>query len=616
MEDLSERVIRALSELALQGEAEITGVEFARFVSRLAPSEPAGAVFGAYLVSAALEESHTCLRIDRKPDFAGMAMEVAESMGIDMEMIRRDIFRSASVGRPGQRRPMILHDNMLYIHRYWSYEKKLAELLTARSGGELPDEYRAAALDIVNRLFPERAPGGPDWQKLAVLSALHSGLLVISGGPGTGKTRTVTAIMAALVELDMLMNDTDGLVICMCAPTGKAASRLGESVASASAELDLAARVVEAMPSRAHTIHRLLGSGNVPGSFRFNSENPLPCDVVIVDEASMVDLPLMAHLVEALSPSARLVLLGDRDQLASVEAGCVLRDICMGEKLCSYSDAFVKRALEAGEKVEPGRGGDACPLRDSMITLEYNYRFRDSSGIDELAAAVNRGDFQEVRDILVSDRFSHVNFVSDRDMRLSRLLDESAGEFAGRLLNAASPEEAIDSMEGMKILCGVRHGGAGVKNINSYVGERFFMAAGMKIYRGMPVIINRNDYRLELFNGDTGIIWPDASGTLKAWFRFGKDDMRSYAVSRLPAFETAWAVTVHRSQGSEFRRALIVLPPESGRMPGRELLYTAITRAREGVTVWGSWNGLRACVETPARRDSGLGMMLWEASGQ
>ena len=606
-----ERLIRALSRAALNGDADIAGVELARFITRISPHEPASVAFGAYLAAAAIHDSHTCLRLDRAPDLTENMQELVASCGLDVERVVKDIENSETVGREGDSLPLLLHDNRLYLHRYWSYEKALSELIIKKAQGgpeDLGAGYREQAVKVVQRLFPAKAPEAPDWQKLATLRALFTDILIISGGPGTGKTRTVTAIMAALIETD----PKSDISIVMCAPTGKAAARLTESVASASRSFNLSEGILEKMPKKASTIHRLLGAVPVTGGFRHNRENPLPYKVVIVDEASMVDLSMMAHLVDALAPDTKLILLGDRDQLASVEAGSVLGDICMGERLFSYSKSFVKIAEQADEHVSDEQEKGTHPLRDSIITLKHNYRFNGESGIDELALAVREGDYKAVKEILLSKEKGRVNFIPSMEKGLSRLVEHEAGSFINSVYAAKSPAEAIKRMEGVKILCGIKRGGAGVEDINNYVAARFFRTRGMNmVYRGMPVIINRNDYRLELFNGDTGIIWPGAGGGLKAWFRFGGDDLRAFSISRLPPFEPAWAVTVHRSQGSEFMKAIVMLPYEKGRMPGRELLYTAITRAREEVTVWGGWEDLRACVETPTRRDSGLGGMLW-----
>lgn len=610
-------MIRELAAAAGRGEASRLGSEFARFIARIAPEESCGVILGVYLACAVLEDSHTCLVLD--PDVLSTA---AEAKGIclkDARAVIKDIREAGVVGRPGDLKPLILDGNRLYLHRYWRYEQRIAGRLLALAGIRSRPSDELAAVELVKQFFP-RCPARPDWQKIAVFNALYRNLLVISGGPGTGKTRTITAVMAVLLAA----SEKKDLIIAMCAPTGKAAARLTESVAEAIPEFGLPAGIVERMPVKAHTIHRLLGAGLKPGVFRFNRETPLPHDVVIVDEVSMVDLPMMVHLLDALHEHAKLVLLGDRDQLASVEAGSVLRDICAGSGSFSYSHDFVERAGKIGEKIEPEISGSnsaegrSTELRDCIIVLGHSYRFSEGTGIAELASAVNRGRFTEVSEILGNRRFPRVRFISAAKTDLPALLESEVSGFIRELPASESQQQALKKMGDFRILCGLKRGYTGVEYINRHIAAHFFQAMeghGRGLYRGLPVIINRNDYMLGLYNGDTGIAWPDETGRLRIWFDAGENGLRCFSPARLPTFDPAWSITVHRSQGSEFSKVLFVLPSEKTAMPGRELLYTAITRARDEIIIWGTWRDLEACVVNRTRRNSGLGAILWESAG-
>lgn len=600
-------IINELSRAAARGEANRSGVEFARFIARLCPHASNGVVIGAYLARAVIDDSHTCLVLNEANLTA--AAEANGIGGADISAVPRDIPKSGIVGRPGDIKPLILDNRRLYLHRYRQYEQDVAHRILRMVRIRTSPVHEQAAIKMLNRLFPP-GPALPDWQKIAVFNALYTNFLVISGGPGTGKTRTVTALMALLTAASA----EEELLIAMCAPTGKAAARLTESVASAASALGLSDSIREKMPAGAHTIHRLLGAGRTPGRFRYNRENPLPFKVLIMDEASMVDLPMMAHLLDALRDDAGLVLLGDKDQLASVEAGSVLSDICAGQDIFSWSHEFTERADRINEKIPKanGNGNRVHELRDCIITLEHSYRFTEGSGITELASAVNRGNFEQARRILEDRDLKRVNFISVDQQDLPSLLQTKAAGFARKLLSSASPWDALGKMDCFRILCGLKRGYTGVEQINRHLeGCAVHRIAHRHIYKGLPVIINRNDYMLELFNGDTGMVWPDETGKLRIWFASRKNKLRRFSPAVLPSFDPAWAITVHRSQGSEFKKVLFILPSGKSAMAGRELLYTAITRAREEITIWGTWQELRVCVENRTGRNSGLGEMVW-----
>lgn len=675
--------LASLEGAVRRGEMERMPVEFARFVfvlegrhlqrsglagqSHRADSglQPSGSVsmvmLAALLAASCLQNSHTCLVLDGRglkeaSEAAGLEAlseafcEIAEAEGrpglSGWEQLAGELKAllesSSCSGGPSDRRPLVVHGRRLYLHRYWSYENRLAQRLRELASRPAPfmqglkaEEKRAAlraGMEMVERIFSRGKEGaseqGPDWQRLAAVSALNSGLVVVSGGPGTGKTWTVTAMMAAI---QAAASEAAGpLRMALCAPTGKAAARLSNSVRAAVQGFDLPHGLEQCLPRSAVTIHRLLGLGRFPGRFRFHRGNPLPFDLIIVDEASMVDLPMMVHLTEALADRAGLILLGDKDQLASVEAGAVLHDICAGMEAFSYSDSFWQRA-GAEERVEAQK---THPLRDTMVQLTRNFRFLPGSGLSELASAVREGRAEEAARLLISDEPAAVRLITPEQEGLEEFIKREAGPWLEEILGQVGPAHAIKGLARLKILCAVKRGPAGVEMVNGLMdrllSERVSRSGGAAVRaeladfslrsasrysretaQGRPVIITRNDYRLELFNGDTGICWPDEQGRIRVWFESDEGGLRAFSPARLPAFEPAWAITVHRSQGSEYEKVLVVLPPEGSLMPGRELLYTAVTRARRQVVVWGSLKALEECLLRKTRRHSGLSDLLW-----
>ncbi len=493
-----------------------------------------------------------------------------------------------TLGGPGEHRPLILDAaGRLYLYRYFRYEALIADAIRARAASEIGSLDEAALAATLDRYFPP-SENAEDRQRQAALTALRRHFSVISGGPGTGKTTTVVRILGLMLE----QQGGERLRIAMAAPTGKAAARLASSITSLREALPCADEVKRAIPSQVTTIHRLLGT--LPGStgFRHNERNPLPCDAVIVDEASMVDLPLMTALVSALPAHARLILIGDRDQLASVEAGAVLGDIC--------------RSAES-----PGSSIAGC-----VTVLDRNYRFGDGSGIAALSRAVNAGDDSEALR-LFADSGSATIAIEATPTRetLKKRLAAPVLEGFRAYLEAGTPAEALRFFDRFRILTALREGPWGAAGMN-HAAETLLHEAGLirldsQFYRGRPVLVTENDYTHKLFNGDTGIILPDPeSGHLRAFFAAPDGTIRAILPEFLPRHETAFAMTVHKSQGSEFDRVLIVLPPEDSVLLTRELIYTGITRAKQSVTIWSDDAVFSAAVKRRTERRSGLGERL------
>jgi exodeoxyribonuclease V alpha subunit len=410
------------------------------------------------------------------------------------------------------------------------------------------------------------------------------------------------------------------LRIALAAPTGKAAARLNESISRMKEGLTCSAAVREQIPINVSSIHRLLGSISGSVRFRYSVENQLPFDVVIIDEASMVDLPLMAKLVTALKEDARLILLGDRDQLASVEAGAVLGDLCSVGRQESFSPDFcqlVKRLT--GGVIEESATKESNPSpTDHLVILKQNYRFQAGSGIGILAAAINAGDGEQAVNLLCKDSSAGIQW---RDLPDATLLKKSlaAEIIAGyrHYLGAATAEEALARFDDFRLLCALREGPYGVvavtKLIEEILAENRLIDLHSRWYKGRPVIVTTNDYNMKLFNGDVGIVFPgsDHSDTLRVCFPAPDGGIRTVSPLRLPVHETVYAMTVHKSQGSEFDRVLLLLPYHDSELLSRELLYTGITRAKNEVAVWGKREIFAAALERRIERKSGLQDAIW-----
>lgn len=619
---------RDLAPLYHSGQLAEIDVHFAGFIERLGGGGLPEVALAAALVSRAAGDGHVCIDLTL---LAGSELPRAREGRPAVicppaaEWIRQ-LENSAAVGRPGDRRPLILDPSgRLYLYRYWAYEQDLAAAIRRRSGGgALPAGRDPAALrEAFDRLFPADGPDGDiDWQKIAALAVQLTGFCVITGGPGSGKTHTVAKILALLIE----QIEGAPLDILLAAPTGKAAARLGESLRSARGSLACRPEVRERIPVEARTIHRMLQPVIGTPFFRYNAGNRLPADIVIVDEASMIDLALLSKLVAALDERTRLVLIGDKDQLASVEAGAVLGDICDRGRPHGFSPSFCRAAKQAtGMALESGAGGqkEGGGLQDSIVNLVHSYRFGRKSGIGALSRAVNRGDAEGALQLLKDDQIRDIHWNPVASAReIHRRLPPTILEGYRDGLAAAEPGRALAHLSRFRVLCTVNKGFCGVAAINR-LAEQVLRQARLITggntpaepwYAGRPVLVTANDYRLGLFNGDIGltVAVDDADRRrLAVCFADGGDDLRCLPVDRVQAVETVFAMTVHKSQGSEFDRVHLILPDTDGPVLTRELIYTAVTRARSSVTIWGQEKILAAAIARRIVRRSGLREALW-----
>jgi len=510
--------------------------------------------------------------------------------------------QSPVVGAASDCTPMILDSKArLYLRRYFDYEQRLAGAIRNLSA-RLYNVDWARARRTLSALFP-RNHQTIDYQALAALAALATGFTVITGGPGTGKTTTVAKVLALILDQDRQTK------VVLAAPTGKAADRLQASVREAAERLTLDNGVKASIPEEAFTIHRLLGPLSDSPYFKHHARNKLSYDVVVVDEASMVDLALMAKLVDAVPESSRLILLGDRDQLASVQAGYVLGDLCDTGVEHGYSSVFAARVSDITGFDIQGRG--PAGFQDSIIELKTNYRFGPESGIGRLSRQVNDGacgliDSHDLPDL----GFRPLPPAPLLKRQLKDLIIQGYAPY----LTSTDPGKSLERLNDFRVLCALKEGPYGVNALNA-LAEDVLEASGLikpvgQHYHGQPILITRNDSRLHLYNGDVGIILKTADG-LSAFFPGPEGQPRIFSPARLPEHVTVFAMTVHKSQGSEFGHVLMVLPERDTPVLTRELIYTGITRARTRLDLWAEPNILQNAVARRIVRTSGLRDALW-----
>lgn len=609
---------QGLRQAVAEGALRYLDLHFARHLSRLAGTEDPALVLAAALTSQRVGQGDVCL--DLRTHAGRLLFAPHQTEGVvapPFEDWIRALRQVALVGAPGATTPLILDPGgRCYLGRYWHLEHTLAQGLLSRAAQPAQPLDRQRLRAGLLRLFPPqrpRPPEGPDWQMLAAALSLIQGFSVISGGPGTGKTRTVTAILALLLD----QAGAQGLRIALAAPTGKAAARLVESLRAARLTLDLPPEIATALPAQAFTLHRLLRFRTERAEPHFTAARPLPLDLLVLDEASMVDLPLMARVLAALPPAARLILLGDQDQLASVEAGMVLGDICGRGREQGFSAGLAgELAGLTGEQVSGGvqRGG---PLADHILVLQHSYRFGSESGIGALARAINAGDADGTLALLDGGRFPALRRLDPDPQRLPALIRGLLVPAFREGLRAPSPAAALRALQVLRVLCAVRAGPFGVARVNhlaeaALVAEGLLPPAAGEIYPGRPLMVLENDYELGLFNGDVGLLWcePHQGAPLRAYFET-EGGVRPVLPARLPRHETLYATSVHKSQGSEFDRVVLLLPETDNPLLTRELLYTAVTRARSAVTLIGSRERIAQAVQRRVIRSSGLVERLW-----
>ncbi len=598
-----------LAELRAAGAIGPLDVHLARTLGRLGSEARPEVQLAVALLSQQVQQGEVCLDLTHMvtPAIPERSLPDADAWGASLA-------ESSLVGEGEAATPLVLNGSRLYLRRYWQYEQLVAMAVRSRlAAAEPSDEAERAWLrGRLDLLFATPAET-PDWQRVAVVTALRRRFCVLSGGPGTGKTTTVARLLALLVEQALRRGERPPR-FDLVAPTGKAAARLAESIRGAVDVLPCDDQVRAAVPQSASTIHRRLGMSRDGTRFTFHADHPLPVDGLLVDEASMVDLALMAHLVEALPPRARLILLGDRDQLASVDAGAVLGEICAAA-VGPISRGQVAELIEVVPGLPtPAEVTDQAGIADCVVQLQHSYRYGADSGIAALARAVNAGDAALALDLLADSARPDVTLVDPGAVELADWLREPVLAGLAGYLSTADPAAALRGLGALRVLCVVRQGGRGVGSLNRVV-ESLLAADGSldprgALYPHRPVMVTRNDYALRLFNGDLGCLLPDPQrdGRLAAFFATegSGEAVRAVSPARLPDHQTVFAMTVHKSQGSEVDDVLLVLPEKPSAVLTRELIYTAVTRARGRVGVFGAADVLAHGIGLRTERPSGL----------
>ncbi len=637
-------------------------VAFARFIHETDADAPASLLLAAALVAQLEGSGHSGLPL------AELAADPGTLLGWPPEGIKA--LRQALAGSLGDDQslawqsrpaleieplidtgasPLVLCRGLLYLRRYWRYEARVAAQIHARTwvpagtAAVARGVDAAAARALLDHLFGlTDAAADTDWQKVACALALRGRLTIITGGPGTGKTYTAARL---LVLLHALHAGPQPLRVALAAPTGKAAARLRQSIQKAlqglrvrlGASVGIGAWADHLDPAR--TLHSLLGTQPGTRRFRHDAANPLEVDVLVVDEASMVHLEMMAQLLEALPAGARVVLLGDKDQLASVEAGAVLGDLCQGAAGAGAAAGYQPETAQwirqiTGQAVPTSSLGPGPALAQQTVVLRQSHRF--DGPIGQLALAINRGDAAAAIELLRARQDGPVSLLvaATAGALLPLAVQGRAGAPGGYRaylellpLRPADPSTfaqwattVLRQFDGFRVLSAVREGPWGVAGLNAAV-EQALSQAGLvsrrgEWYEGRPVIVTRNDPALGVFNGDVGVVLrsPTADAGLRCYFLDG-DELRSVSVGRLADVETAFAMTVHKSQGSEFEHVLLVLPDEEVPVLTRELVYTGITRASKAFTLASKHaNQLAGATGRLTRRVSGLAAMMRAAA--
>ena len=549
-----------------------------------------------------LKGGHTALPLDQSPG------EWATILGLDHEQSahlsdeKPDIERikeSVLISDTYDIKPLVLQNSLLSFRKYYNQEVKLLQWIEERS----ENNYTADINTYIREIFPENEGNEPDWQKVAAVLSAIKPFLIISGGPGTGKTTTI----ARLLVLHQRMNGRS-MRVALAAPTGKAAGRMGEALTRELRRLNVPGEILKDFPREASTIHRLLSGTEELGLLPLVEKKKLRYDLVIVDEASMIDLNLMHRLISHLGEKTRLILLGDKDQLASVEAGSVFADLCRKKRNAFHRETlnFIRAAGIEDEIPETAHAG----LDDSIVYLTKSYRFGPDSGIGRLAAFVKEGGGElELLDSIFKtyNDLNHEHFSFQQEQ-----LDVVIKNLLKRLKESQTlydPQKLLEYWKSSSWLAVLRRGLTGTDRLNRLMEQQIAAERILPIengwYHGRPVIITQNDYGLGVFNGDTGVCIRENDREMWVYVESGAG-LRRIKPQRLTRFEPGWFLTVHKSQGSEFDSVNLLLPKTWNSLISRELLYTAVTRARKRFSLFGSEELFLQGIQNETERYTGL----------
>ena len=566
----------------------------------------------AYMMSQKLTEGNICISVD---EVLANLSTTPYNRAID----KKDLLKYPTFITKDQinKAPFILHNDRLYFQRYFKYETSIIEKLKSLIAAEaeviadrisqlesqkaliqsLKTDYKLEGLTTKEKV---------DWQLVAVLKALLNNFSIITGGPGTGKTTTLAKLLIVLYALE------PNAKVALAAPTGKASMRMLESLKGSTLNFkeETKAKIDALVPS---TIHSLLGYKIESVNFKHNAENPLPYDWVVVDEASMIDVPMFSKLLAALGDKTRIILLGDKDQLASVEAGSLLGDLCQtlpslnqfSNETANWINEFI---IDTDRKLKPEFIADANQLlAGHIIELKYSHRFNSQGAIGKLSRAVIDGNVDEVKRLIATAQGTNV--IVDQTYNPSLL--ENFVEGYASFINETDIKLALKKLNELRVLVAVRQGPRGLYATNNAIEMQLRKIGLIKpdgdFYENRPIMVTRNMYDLGLLNGDTGIMIKDANGNLKVWFEDGLGGIKSVLPAYLNFSETAFAMTIHKSQGSEFDNVMVILPEgTSNALLTRELLYTGITRAKTSITIQGDMATIEHAVNASVNRISGI----------
>ncbi len=579
-------------------------------------TEQDGLLFHSIMaVSQALRNGHTCLKLDAEETIhnKNTYWSNLEEHKPGYHFPCLDDWHQYLAGLPitsNEKHPLIYEQNRLYLRRYWQFEDDLSTAIRTLLNKTIKFDLTQAT-QVIKQLFQTAEDGSNnelDWQKIAVANAIARQFTIIAGGPGTGKTFTVTRILAALQSLSNTQ-----LKIAMVAPTGKAAQRLNESIQKAKSALQKnnlsTIDILDSIPAEASTLHRLLGVIAGSHNFRFNEKKQLPYDVVLVDEISMIDLPLMTRLIRAIAPDCRIIMLGDADQLPSVAAGSVLADLAP-RQIVGYSKPVSRILSElTGFEVPVLESTESFTL-DHLTVLQKSHRFDGVGEIGQLAKQVINGHAEQSWKLLEQGKAQIERITSDNNS-FHHWLEQMVERYYVKLFSDNfSIKEAFEQLNKFRFMAATRTAEQGVEHINGlieqYLRNKGFITNRNEFYPGRPIMVTENHYNVGLFNGDTGLLWMNEQGKLQAVFPEG-DSVRWLSLGRLPKVETVYAMTIHKTQGSEFEHVALVLPTLDSLILSRELLYTGITRASKKLSVWSGREVWRIGVQRKVQRYSGLG---------
>jgi len=597
-------VLNTLEDLREKEVISAVEVEFVRFLKEIHPSVQDEVLWAAAACIYAQKNGHVCLDFTKWDE--GWLFDDKKSNQKLTDSIKKAwlkaLDKSPLVSGGGELQPLILESSRLYLHRFWSFEEELCHWLNQKSSGtnEVSETEKGVMQSLLN---PTGDLFETNWQHVAVQLSFLKDLVVISGGPGTGKTFAVLNIIAA----HLLSKPEGEYRIALAAPTGKAARRLAESIESGRSNLPDHIQSKVEIPDTAQTVHKLLGSDFRGASFSFNKENPLTYDLVIVDEASMLDMNMWVRLIRAVGSNTKLIVLGDKDQLASVEAGSILGDICGGEN--SFSDNIVKSVSQIqGTNIPIAK--EKPSINDCIVFLTKSYRFGENSGIQKFAAAVNESNPDLAIEILQDSTLADLSWLEPTSENMESIVRDYAVNHHAEF-KTKSQDERLKASNKKKILCALRRGPFGVEQINgkveSIIKRKQNVLAGRTWFEGRIVMATRNDALLQIRNGDIGIYTDEGNGVIQ----FEGEERQSLSANRLKDYESAFAITIHKSQGSEFDEVAVILSNQVNTVLSKEILYTAVTRARKNTLIIVNEDVLRKTILRSVSRRSGLKQKIW-----